>query len=204
MPNNNVTTLWNGSEQMTGQDAANTADAIIYHTPGGGVSTVQQALDNSSSSVPVGSVMTFDGSVLPGGYEPYQTQEQRDIATLNDNLAQTPITVGGETLSTIDDKLNYLLEGKQTFDIIAFEQLRASGTQNYSINSNYKYILHVINMYAQATYNNNCTLATIENGNITYYNHGTTYQTITLSSDTLTIHEGSGNAPLAISLIKLN
>lgn len=86
MPNNNVTTLWNGSEQMTGQDAANTADAIIYHTPGGGVSTVQQALDNSSSSVPVGSVMTFDGSVLPGGYEPYQTQEQRDIATLNDNL----------------------------------------------------------------------------------------------------------------------
>lgn len=87
MPNNNVTTLWNGSEQMTGQDAANTADAIIYHTPGGGVSTVQQALDNSSSSVPVGSVMTFDGSVLPGGYEPYQTQEQRDIATLNDNLS---------------------------------------------------------------------------------------------------------------------
>ena len=33
------------------------------------------------------------------------------LTTINDNLAQTPITVGGETLSTIDDKLNYLIEG---------------------------------------------------------------------------------------------
>lgn len=31
------------------------------------------------------------------------------IADINDNLAQTPITVGGETLSTIDDKLNFLV-----------------------------------------------------------------------------------------------
>lgn len=33
-----------------------------------------------------------------------------DIDTLNENLAQTPITKGDVTLSTIDDKLNYLIE----------------------------------------------------------------------------------------------
>lgn len=33
------------------------------------------------------------------------------LTTINDNLAQTPITKGGVTLSTIDDKLNYLVEG---------------------------------------------------------------------------------------------
>jgi hypothetical protein len=36
---------------------------------------------------------------------------QGAIDEINDNLAQTPVTKGGETLSTIDDKLNYLLEG---------------------------------------------------------------------------------------------
>jgi hypothetical protein len=32
---------------------------------------------------------------------------------LNDNLAQTPITVEGQTLSTIDEKLNFLCEKQQ-------------------------------------------------------------------------------------------
>lgn len=33
------------------------------------------------------------------------------LTTINDNLAQTPITVGGITMSTIDEKLNFLCNG---------------------------------------------------------------------------------------------
>ena len=40
------------------------------------------------------------------------TNVQDAVDEINDNLAQTPIEVGGETLSTIDDKLNYLLANK--------------------------------------------------------------------------------------------
>ena len=39
------------------------------------------------------------------------TTVEAELDDINDNLAQTPITKGGVTLSTIDDKLNYLIEG---------------------------------------------------------------------------------------------
>lgn len=54
------------------------------------------------------------------------------LTTINDNLAQTPITVGGETLSTIDDKLNYLLANKIAInDLLKLvEDYSRSGTLN--------------------------------------------------------------------------
>lgn len=65
----------------------------------------------SGDGVPVGALMTFSGEELPEGYEPAETEEQISIQQLNDNLAQTPITVGGITMSTIDEKLNFLCNG---------------------------------------------------------------------------------------------
>ena len=35
--------------------------------------------------------------------------------------SSTPITVGGQTLSTIDDKLNYLIEGKSEIDLSKYD-----------------------------------------------------------------------------------
>lgn len=42
---------------------------------------------NSNSGMPVGTIATFDGTTLPSGFEPYQTEEQRAIAQINDNLS---------------------------------------------------------------------------------------------------------------------
>ena len=42
---------------------------------------------NKNDGVPVGAVVTFDGSQLPSGFEPYTTAEQSAIAQINDNLA---------------------------------------------------------------------------------------------------------------------
>jgi len=55
------------------------------------------------------------------------TNVQDAVDEINDNLAQTPITVGGETLSTIDDKLNYLIEGKD-FSNVGVGGVNRSGT----------------------------------------------------------------------------
>lgn len=54
-----------------------------------------------------------------------------NIDEINDNLAQTPIEVGGETLSTIDNKLNYLLANK-----IAINDL----LKLYEGNNDYTYV----------------------------------------------------------------
>ena len=43
---------------------------------------------NSNSGMPVGTIATFDGTTLPSGFEPYQTEEQRAIAQINDNLTE--------------------------------------------------------------------------------------------------------------------
>ena len=59
------------------------------------------------------------------------TKVQGAIDEINDNLEQTPIEVGGETLSTIDDKLNYLIENK-----IAINDL----LKLYEGNNDYTYV----------------------------------------------------------------
>ena len=53
---------------------------------------------------------------------------QGEISEINDNLAQTPITVGGETLSTIDDKLNYLCE--TSFNLISKQVVSVGGSSD--------------------------------------------------------------------------
>lgn len=57
---------------------------------------------NSNSGMPVGTIATFDGTTLPSGFEPYQTEEQRAIAQINDNLTasnDTPFRFGYDSNS---------------------------------------------------------------------------------------------------------
>lgn len=42
----------------------------------------------------------------------HSTTVEAELDEINDNLAQTPITVGGITMDTINEKLNYLIEGR--------------------------------------------------------------------------------------------
>ena len=45
---------------------------------------------NKNDGVPVGAVVTFDGSQLPYGFEPYTTAEQTAIQQINDKLTTLP------------------------------------------------------------------------------------------------------------------
>jgi hypothetical protein len=63
---------------------------------------------------------------------------QGAIDEINDNLAQTPITVGGETLSTIDDKLNYLCEA-QKLEILDVSLVHQSGSPGGDYTSRLKF-----------------------------------------------------------------
>lgn len=49
------------------------------------INAITEAVNNNSG-MPVGTIATFDGTTLPSGFEPYQTEEQRAIAQINDNL----------------------------------------------------------------------------------------------------------------------
>lgn len=64
---------------------------------------------------------------------------------LNDNLAQTPIEVGGETLSTIDDKLNYLIEGND-LDLSIYRSKSSSMTVS-DLNIGKQYLIAITSVY---------------------------------------------------------
>ena len=60
---------------------------------------------NKNDGVPVGAVVTFDGSQLPSGFEPYTTAEQSAIAQINDNLTvQNYTATSATTLATTIDE----------------------------------------------------------------------------------------------------
>lgn len=57
---------------------------------------------NSNSGMPVGTIATFDGTTLPSGFEPYQTEEQRAIAQINDNLTTLETDLSKHTVNNSD------------------------------------------------------------------------------------------------------
>jgi archaellum component FlaC len=84
----------------------------------------RRELTHSDSSTELVTVARSEGTISQEG-DAFSAQNMNDLEgridsefsavdqnlqDINDNLAQTPITVGGETLNTIDDKLNYLAE----------------------------------------------------------------------------------------------
>lgn len=96
------------------------------------VVTVKNAIEN----------MNFDADAI--SYNNTQsglqaTDVQGAVDEINDNLAQTPITKGGVTLSTIDDKLNYLVEGAH-YTLVA-QNTVSTQTAQYNITEGKNYIV---------------------------------------------------------------
>lgn len=74
----------------------------------GNAPSIRMAMSNG---LPAGAIVEYTGNEVPDGYR--RRDDIPTLSELNDNLAQTPITVGGETLSTINEKLNFLCEKQQ-------------------------------------------------------------------------------------------
>lgn len=72
------------------------------------------------------------------------------INTLNENLTQTPITKGDVTLSTIDDKLNYLIENGAGGGRFNIKKISFGSTTGVTPTSAYNFILEN-NKYSKIT-----------------------------------------------------
>lgn len=86
---------------------------------------------NKNDGVPVGAVVTFDGSQLPSGFEPYTTAEQSAIAQINDNLTAletriAKVTVSDSTRISLTPNTEYVTLADGYFRIVCTQ-----GTTTY-------------------------------------------------------------------------
>lgn len=81
---------------------------------------------NKNDGVPVGAIVTFDGSQLPSGFEPYTTAEQSAIAQINDNLTENNL------LSVVDLSSYNSFNNRYTFQSNGYLEIYAGGGGNVS------------------------------------------------------------------------
>jgi hypothetical protein len=114
---------------------------------------------------------------------------QDAIDEVVEEFEQTPITVGGETLSTIDDKLNWLIGHDYNLTMISYSNNPTSSPVTIPLISSNKYLLFV------SGYNIASYVGKIENNLLTAINDYTTPDSkriyVSISNDTLTISGGS-------------
>lgn len=91
--------------QVTGRKVATTP--IVPTPSGGNVINSWNTSDNKETNAPSMKIV------------------KDDLDAINDNLAQTPITVGGITMDTIDEKLNFLCNGGGGNKLMTFANVNA-------------------------------------------------------------------------------
>lgn len=80
----------------------------------------------------------------------HSTTVEAELDEINDNLAQTPITKGGVVLSTIDDKLNFIIEGLpdinlSRYDVTSFNRTHSNANPVSYTTQNKIALIAVIN-----------------------------------------------------------
>jgi hypothetical protein len=113
------------------------------------------------------------------------TKVQGAIDELNDNLAQTPITIGGETLSTIDDKLNFLIEGAVKITIPALSS-QASGSGHLILNFRIDTTQYSTLTIGELAFGGTMTFTIKDQNNTTLYSTTTAGTAITVNISTAT------------------
>ena len=146
--------------QVTGRKVATTP---IVPTPSGGGNVINSwnTSDNKETNAPSMKIVK-DG-----------------LDEINDNLAQTTITVGGETLSTIDEKLNFLCNGGGNDKITS--AFLSSSSQMYGVTLNANQMPEGFYLYCDKT---NGNTSHVENSyiNITTVGQSGTWARVTISA----------------------
>ena len=84
------------------------------------------------------------------------TNVQDAVDELNDNLAQTPITVGGQTLSTIDEKINYIAENinaeVELYNVAYLTRGSSASSRSWNVNPNKTVYFTVFKVSTEGSY----------------------------------------------------
>lgn len=97
---------------------------------------------NSNSGMPVGTIATFDGTTLPSGFEPYQTEEQRAIAQINDNLVwKTHVENEAGTLQS-DNSIEFNMPTTWKEAIVDVSNANGTSTTNKSVPCYSQYLIN--------------------------------------------------------------
>lgn len=145
--------------------------------------------------------MQAEISIL-GSQNETQAQDIIDIKSslnsINDNLEQTPITVGGEALSTIDDKLNYLISNrKEILNLQNYANQATGVTVGLDLDS-YKYIVF---MYGGTTRMEVCYISKDNGLEVQYSTFPVGSEGISLSGNSLFLNT---NASFGYSIQRLD